>query len=102
MLRFHQRFDLLVAPVTRFAAIPVGGGDGIGFEMTNVFNMTHQPACAVPCGLLADGLPVALQIVGRKYGDADVLAAAHAFEAVRPFVQVPAAALAAAASGQSS
>ncbi len=47
------------------------------------FNLTQQPACTVPCGLTSDGLPIGLQIVGPMFGDALVLRAARAFEAVR-------------------
>jgi Asp-tRNA(Asn)/Glu-tRNA(Gln) amidotransferase A subunit family amidase len=38
------------------------------------------PAISVPCGFSAGGLPVGLQIVGRRDRDADVLALARAFE----------------------
>ncbi|HXS78840.1 MAG TPA: amidase [Gammaproteobacteria bacterium] len=41
---------------------------------------TGLPAISVPCGFSADGLPVGLQIVGRRDRDADVLALARAFE----------------------
>jgi amidase len=41
---------------------------------------TGLPAISVPCGFSADGLPVGLQIVGRRRRDADVLALARAFE----------------------
>jgi aspartyl-tRNA(Asn)/glutamyl-tRNA(Gln) amidotransferase subunit A len=47
---------------------------------TYPFNMTQQPAASVPCGRTADGLPIGLQIVGPRHGDAAVLAAAHAFQ----------------------
>jgi amidase len=39
------------------------------------------PAISVPCGFTPDGLPVGLQIVGRRGDDAGVLALARAFEA---------------------
>ena len=39
--------------------------------------LAHNPAASVPCGFTQDGLPVGLQIVGRRLDDAGVLAAAH-------------------------
>ena len=48
------------------------------------FNLTQQPACSIPCGLDADGLPIGLQIVGPMFGDALVLRAARAYEAIHP------------------
>jgi amidase len=41
---------------------------------------TGHPAVSVPAGFTADGLPVGLQIVGRRRGDFGVLQLAHAFE----------------------
>jgi amidase len=46
---------------------------------------TGLPAISVPCGFSADGLPVGLQIVGRRRRDADVLALARAFEQATRF-----------------
>ena len=48
-------------------------------------NMTGEPAAAVPCGSTRDGLPIGLQIVGRRFADATVLRASAAFEAARPW-----------------
>lgn len=49
------------------------------------FNMSWNPAASVPCGFTAEGLPVGLQIVGRRFDDLGVLQAAAAFEAVQPW-----------------
>jgi Asp-tRNA(Asn)/Glu-tRNA(Gln) amidotransferase A subunit family amidase len=39
----------------------------------------------VPCGFTRDGLPIGLQIVGRRFDDATVLRAVAAFERERPW-----------------
>jgi aspartyl-tRNA(Asn)/glutamyl-tRNA(Gln) amidotransferase subunit A len=54
---------------------------------TYPFNLTGQPAASVPAGFTADGLPVGLQIVGRRFADATVMRAAAAFEQLRPWAQ---------------
>jgi aspartyl-tRNA(Asn)/glutamyl-tRNA(Gln) amidotransferase subunit A len=93
---FFTRYDLLLTPTmptTAFAAgvpIPrlVAGRATSGFGYTPFtfpFNLTGQPAITVPCGMAADGLPVGLQIIGRRYADGTVLRAAAAFESVRPW-----------------
>src|SRR5882724_2737597 len=43
------------------------------------------PAISIPCGFTRAGLPVGLQIVGKRRGGAAVLRAAAAFEAARPW-----------------
>jgi aspartyl-tRNA(Asn)/glutamyl-tRNA(Gln) amidotransferase subunit A len=51
----------------------------------NPFNMTGQPAATAPCGFTKDGLPIGLQIIGRRFDDQTVLRASAAFEAARPW-----------------
>jgi aspartyl-tRNA(Asn)/glutamyl-tRNA(Gln) amidotransferase subunit A len=41
----------------------------------------------VPCGFTKAGLPVGMQIVGRRFDDLGVLQASAAFEQVRPWAQ---------------
>jgi aspartyl-tRNA(Asn)/glutamyl-tRNA(Gln) amidotransferase subunit A len=95
MLRFHQKFDLLLTPQMPIPAFEVGRVTPAGGEFsdewlswspyTYPFNLTQQPAASVPCGFSNDGLPLALQIVGPPRNDMLVLRAARAFESARPF-----------------
>lgn len=53
-----------------------------GLDMTCPFNMLPQlPALSLPAGLATNGLPVGLQIVGRRFADEHVLSMAAALEA---------------------
>jgi len=52
--------------------------------MTFFVNFTGHPAASVPAGL-SNGLPIGMQIVGRRYADIDVLAASAASERLRPW-----------------
>jgi Asp-tRNA(Asn)/Glu-tRNA(Gln) amidotransferase A subunit family amidase len=95
--RFFERHDLLVTPTTAVAAFPIGvsypaeiEGRAIDNQLqwvpfTFPFSITGQPAITVPCGFTVEGLPVGLQIVGRRFADATVLRAAAAFEAAAPW-----------------
>jgi aspartyl-tRNA(Asn)/glutamyl-tRNA(Gln) amidotransferase subunit A len=95
--RFFERYDLLLTPTLGLPAFPlglVGPREVAGREVTHLgwtlcypFNYSGQPAVSVPAGWTANGLPVGLQIVGRRFEDALVLRAAAAFEALRPWAR---------------
>jgi aspartyl-tRNA(Asn)/glutamyl-tRNA(Gln) amidotransferase subunit A len=59
----------------------------VGF--TVAFNMSEQPAASVNCGYDAEGLPIGLQIIGRRFDDLGVLAIARTFEAIRAYEERP-------------
>ena len=100
MLRFHERYDLLLTPQMPVPAIEAGrvtpadgrfGDDWINWSpYTYPFNLTQQPTASVPCGFSSNGMPVALQIVGPPRCDAMVLRAARAYESACPFPRLAA------------
>jgi aspartyl-tRNA(Asn)/glutamyl-tRNA(Gln) amidotransferase subunit A len=53
--------------------------------LTYAFSVMGLPAISIPCGFTRAGLPVGLQIVGKRRGEAAVLEAAAVFEAARPW-----------------
>jgi aspartyl-tRNA(Asn)/glutamyl-tRNA(Gln) amidotransferase subunit A len=57
----------------------------LGWTLCHPFNYSGQPAVSVPAGWTASGLPVGLQIVGRRLEDSLLLRAAATFEALRPW-----------------
>ena len=92
MRTFFLGHDLLLTPtltVPAFAAeadAPEGAASILSWgAFTYPFNLTMQPAATVPCGVTARGLPVGLQIVGRRLADPMVLAASAAYEAREPW-----------------
>lgn len=50
-----------------------------------VWNLTGQPAAAVPWDYDGDGLPIAVQLVGRPYGEATLLSLSAQIETARPW-----------------
>ncbi len=52
-----------------------------------VWNVTGQPAASVPAGFGSDGLPRAVQLVGRPNDEATLLSLAAQLEAERPWAQ---------------
>jgi aspartyl-tRNA(Asn)/glutamyl-tRNA(Gln) amidotransferase subunit A len=93
---FFEKYDLLLSPVVACPPLAIGewfaaeiGGVKVGREagsaFTFPFNLTGQPAASVPCGFTAAGLPIGLQVVGRRFADATVLRAAACLERARPW-----------------
>ncbi len=87
-----EEIDLLVTPampLEAWSAEPGSGPqeiDGVRLGARgrsyalNPFNMTGQPAISIPCGWTAAGLPVGVQVVGRRNRDVDVLQVAQVLE----------------------
>jgi aspartyl-tRNA(Asn)/glutamyl-tRNA(Gln) amidotransferase subunit A len=74
---------VLTAEAARTAkARPHTGGSAI---FTAPFNLTGHPALAVPGGMSREGIPIGLQLVGRRRGEADLLGLAYAFEQATPW-----------------
>jgi aspartyl-tRNA(Asn)/glutamyl-tRNA(Gln) amidotransferase subunit A len=94
MREFHQRYDLLLTPVTCVAAFdatrdaPEGYGAREWYPFTSPFNLTRQPAASLPCGMTSEGLPVGLHLIGPRHRDLLVLQASRAFEQAAPWLDV--------------
>jgi Asp-tRNA(Asn)/Glu-tRNA(Gln) amidotransferase A subunit family amidase len=84
-------YDFVLSPVAPCTAFEAEKGSPLDdparpFEhicFTVPFNFSEQPAISVPAGMSRDGLPIGLQIVGRRFDDVGVLAMAAAFERLR-------------------
>ncbi len=97
--RLNELFDdhdVLMTPVT--ARPPVGAAEweGLGaqrtllgmsltYPYTGVWNATGQPAASVPAGFTDDGLPLAVQLIGRPGDERTLLSLAAQMEAERPW-----------------
>jgi amidase len=81
--------DLFLLPTTPMKATPLplpGGPREAAIEAsfaptanTQIFDHTHHPALSVPCGE-SQGLPIGMMLVGRRFEEATLYRAAHAFE----------------------
>lgn len=88
--------DVLVTPTTAVAAFAAEGPmplqvagrqvlAGMAVPFTMAANLCGNPAASVPAGLTAAGLPVGLQLVGRRHADDVVLRLARVYEQARPW-----------------
>ncbi|MEV7561173.1 amidase [Streptomyces sp. NPDC089795] len=96
--RMFTTMDVLLTPVVAERPRPVGALDGAGLltalarsrpmvAYTALWNVTGHPAASVPAGLGEDGLPLAVQLVGRRDDEVTLLRVAAQLEEVRPWAQ---------------
>lgn len=94
--QLFDQFDVLVTPtlpVTAFdadCAMPpdfnLAPNDPFGWlYYTYPFNLTGNPAVSIPCGFDDSGLPIGMQVVGKRYDEATLLAVATAMERAAPW-----------------
>ncbi len=97
---WFDRYDIILMPTLSRTALPIQERlfDPIEIEgkivdsirkawypYTHPFNLTGNPAVTLPAGLHSDGLPMAIQLVGRRGADALLLRAAAIFERAHPW-----------------
>jgi len=85
-----KHVDAIVVPTAAIAAPPMGservrvGGvekpiRSALVDLNRPANLTGLPAISIPCGLTSEGLPVALQFIGRRFDEAGLLGIARSF-----------------------
>ncbi|WP_457418530.1 amidase [Roseateles sp. P5_E7] len=87
-----EPFDFVLSPVSPMPAYPAHQASPLHdptrpFEhiaFTLPFNMSEQPALSINAGYTSAGLPIGLQIIGRRFDDAGVLALGAQWEQLRP------------------
>lgn len=91
-----DRYDLLLTPTIAHRPPDVGVLDGVGsvrasllampmIAYTALWNVTGNPAASVPAGMGSDGLPLAVQLVGRPHDETTILTVAAQLEHARPW-----------------
>lgn len=85
-----EDWPVLLGPTASVAAYPHGrreweiDGTHVGypgiFSYSQVFNLTGNPAAVVPVGRSADGMPIGVQVIARKFNDAVAVAVARKLE----------------------
>jgi amidase len=94
--RVFDDHDVLLTPMMSEPAVPAGIMEGRGatatyfwesgwVPFTILWNVTGQPAASVPTGFSSDGLPLAVQIVGRPSHEGMLLSLAAQMEAASPW-----------------
>nr|MDO8116628.1 amidase family protein [Candidatus Sigynarchaeota archaeon] len=93
---YFKEYDVMLTPTTAIPAFELGimspakvKGKAISptgwMPFTFPVNFTGHPAASVPSGFTKDGLPTAMQIIGKRFNDLQVLQVAKAFEDLMPW-----------------
>jgi amidase len=94
--QLFDTYDVLLTPVMSEPAVAAGVMEGRGATVTYLWesswvpftilwNVTGQPAASVPAGRSREGLPLAVQLVGRERDERTILSLAAQIEAERPW-----------------
>jgi len=91
-VRATQAFDYVISPVSPIlpfeAELPCPGNDPHDalphIAFTVPYNMSEQPAASLNWTASAEGLPIGVQVIGRRFDDRGVLQIARALEGLRP------------------
>jgi amidase len=94
--RVFERCDVLLTPTIAHRPPEVGVLDGVGavraalrampmIAYTALWNVTGNPAASVPAGFGSDGLPCAVQLVGRPHDETTLITLSAQIEAARPW-----------------
>lgn len=94
--KVFSKVDVVVVPGTMAdahtlsdAKVGVGGGASVDVRTamtsyTRYFNLSGSPVLTIPCGLSGRGLPVGMQLVGRHFAEARLLAAGYVYRKAFP------------------
>ncbi len=80
-----EQVDLIIGPTTQAPAFKLGekAADPVAMYLNDIYtiaaNLAGLPALSMPCGLV-DGLPVGVQLIGPRFAEARLLAAAHRYQ----------------------
>lgn len=88
--KVFEHYDILVTPTLAVTAFPHGPGPRTingkkvdpytGWMLTSLFNLTGHPAASINCGYSAKGMPIGLQIIGKRFAEDTVLVLSKAVE----------------------
>jgi aspartyl-tRNA(Asn)/glutamyl-tRNA(Gln) amidotransferase subunit A len=92
----YEKCDVILTPTAPSGAFAIGekADDPIAMYLNDVFtvtvNLAGLPGISVPAGLTEDGLPLALQLIGRAFDEETLFRAAGVIESAAKFTAKPA------------
>ena len=90
---FNKAFescDVILAPTVPMTAFEKGNAisDPIETYLTDIctvpVNIAGLPGVSIPCGFNAKGMPIGMQLIGKSFGEAEILNAAYKYQQAAP------------------
>ena len=81
-----EKYDVIITPTSPVTAFGIGEKSNNPLEMyladicTVSVNVAGLPAISIPCGVDSKGLPIGMQIIGKKFNEETILNAAYSIE----------------------
>ena len=81
-----EKCDVILAPTVPMTAFEKGHAvsDPIETYLTDIctvpVNIAGLPGVSVPCGFNAKGMPIGMQLIGKSFGEAEILNAAYKYQ----------------------
>jgi aspartyl-tRNA(Asn)/glutamyl-tRNA(Gln) amidotransferase subunit A len=81
-----RRADVIVTPTSPTTAFKLGEKtqDPLQMYLSDIYtisaNLAGLPALSLPCGFDRQGMPIGMQIIGKRFDESTVLRVAHAYE----------------------
>lgn len=84
--KLFENYDILITPVSPTVAYEIGTKSNNPLEMyladlcTVSVNIAGLPGISVPCGVDKNGMPIGMQIIGKRFDEETIIRAAYTYE----------------------
>lgn len=89
--KVFEKYDIILTPTSPTTAFKIGEKSENPMEMylsdicTVSVNIAGLPGISIPCGVDEQGMPIGMQLIGKRFGEEDILKAAYTYEKATEF-----------------
>ena len=84
--KLFEKYDVLLTPTSPTVAFDIGSKSNNPLEMyladicTVSVNIAGLPGISIPCGVDSEGMPIGMQLIGKRFSEETLLNTAYTFE----------------------
>jgi aspartyl-tRNA(Asn)/glutamyl-tRNA(Gln) amidotransferase subunit A len=89
--KVFEKYDVILGPTAPSTALKIGESlsDPVKMYLGDIYtvsvNLAGLPAISLPCGIDSNGLPIGLQLIGKHFGEKDIIRVAYSYEQTREY-----------------